>query len=78
MTDINNVPTTQSEVPRKKMWVFFVIFALFAGTMYGTTMYRIRSAGFLGTGKDTLAHPTEATKPGAGQLVGQPPAADTK
>jgi len=78
MTDQHNVPNTRPAAPRKKMWVFFVIFALFAGTMYGSTMYRIRNAGFLGTGTDTLAHPADAAKPGAGQLVGQPPASTPK
>ena len=57
MTDTPDIPSTGPAEPRKKMWVFFVIFAIFAGAMYGGTMYRIKTAGFMGAGQDQLAHP---------------------
>lgn len=59
MTDSQNLPTPNSKLPRKKMWVFFAVFILFAATMYGSTMYRIRTAGYLGQNQDKLAHPEQ-------------------
>ncbi|MBL4748280.1 MAG: hypothetical protein JKY17_05770 [Magnetovibrio sp.] len=76
MTNTHNTPTTGAVNNRPKMWVFFVIFSLFAGAMYGGTMYRIRSAGFMGIGKDQLAHPVNK-QPQANQSPSTQPAPST-
>lgn len=62
MTDTQNTPTTPAGIPANRKWILFVVLAIFAGTLYGTTMYRIRNNGFLGVKQDQLAHPEEATK----------------
>ena len=59
MTDTQQTPSTAPAAPRGRMWIFFVILAIFAGAMYGGTMYRIKTAGFMGAGQDQLAHPKE-------------------
>ena len=62
MTDIQNTPPATTGIPRNRIWIMFVLLALFAGMLYGTTMYRIRSSGFLGVQQDQLAHPEKATE----------------
>ncbi|PHS78573.1 MAG: hypothetical protein COB59_06480 [Rhodospirillaceae bacterium] len=62
MTDTQNTPTTPAGIPANRKWILFAILAIFAGTLYGTTMYRIRSSGFLGVKQDQLAHPEKATE----------------
>jgi len=43
------------KIPSNKKWFFFALFFLFAVSMYASTWYRITTAGFMGTGKKTLA-----------------------
>jgi len=69
MSDTQNLPTPQPTQPRKKMWAFFAVFFIFALVMYGSTMYRIRTSGFLGQGKTMLAHPEDANPDAPGYEV---------
>lgn len=62
MTETQNTPSTPVGIPANRKWILFVLLAIFAGTLYGTTMYRIRSSGFLGVQQDQLAHPEKATE----------------
>lgn len=67
----NNAAAEGHQPPRAKMWIFFLLFAIVAAGMYGGTMYRIKSDGFLGIGNDQIANPqaaqSEAAKPQATQ-----------
>jgi len=66
MTETHETNSNKTKNQRPKMWVFALIFTLFAGVMYGSTWYRIRTAGFLGTGANTVAHPDQVN-PNANQ-----------
>ncbi|MFC1672997.1 hypothetical protein ACFL12_02480 [Pseudomonadota bacterium] len=64
---MNDTPNTNdaakgNQPPRAKMWIFFLLFTIVAFAMYGGTMYRIKTDGFLGVGNDQIAHPEDYKK----------------
>lgn len=61
---MNDTPNTNDAAaaeghkpPRAKMWIFAAMFAIVAFAMYGGTMYRIKTDGFLGIGNDQIVKP---------------------